>query len=324
LVAAPRFTVLMPTHARPDVLRFAIQSVLDQTERDFELLVVGDGAISGTAGIVKSFADPRIRWFDLTKAAHFGYANRNTALKASRGELVAFAADDDLMLPDHLGLLGSLLDEPAAQLAYAQALWVSTDGIAAPDLTNLCLADELRTFLEQHNTVPAGAVVYRAAAFPKRAVWPEDVPQAGDWEIWKQLLRTHGVEAARYLRAPTMLHFSTARKNARDAGYGRLTAYLRIADHAPWWPQALRLAVPSGSTAQQVYSQAMRANPVAWTSRMREAAVDCVNRITLDLLDSRPAIADRDLLATELAALRSSHSWRLTAPLRKIRRLLTG
>ena len=52
--AAPLFSVLMPTHNRPDSLAYAIQSVLAQTERSFELLVVGDGAAANVAGCKRS------------------------------------------------------------------------------------------------------------------------------------------------------------------------------------------------------------------------------------------------------------------------------
>ena len=82
-MSGPRFTVLMPTHYRPDTIGYAIRSVLNQTVPDFELLVVGDGATAETAAVVRSFTDPRIRWFDLPKAAGFGYANRNIAMVPS-------------------------------------------------------------------------------------------------------------------------------------------------------------------------------------------------------------------------------------------------
>ena len=65
----PRFSVLMPTHDRPHLIGHAIRSVLAQSRADLELLVVGDGAVDGTAAVVQGFGDPRIRWFDLPKGA---------------------------------------------------------------------------------------------------------------------------------------------------------------------------------------------------------------------------------------------------------------
>jgi glycosyltransferase involved in cell wall biosynthesis len=133
---APRFSVLLPTNNRADVIGYAIRSVFRQTEPDFELLVVGDGCTDNTADVVAGFADPRIRWFDLTKAPHFGYANRNIALKQAEGELVAFMAHDDIVFDDHLALLAATLERSGAEWAYSRPLSVSSYG------TVVVLSDE--------------------------------------------------------------------------------------------------------------------------------------------------------------------------------------
>ena len=118
-----------------------IKSVLWQTEQNFEILVAGDGCIDNTAEVVAAFKDERIRWFDLPKAPGFGYANRNVALRQARGELVAFLAHDDLLLPDHLALLAACFDDDRVEWAYSRPVWVSIDGLVLPLPINLKHAD---------------------------------------------------------------------------------------------------------------------------------------------------------------------------------------
>jgi glycosyltransferase involved in cell wall biosynthesis len=278
----------MPTHSRPDVIGYAIQSVLDQTEPDFELLVVGDGAAPETAAAVARFSDPRIRWFNLPKAPSYGYANRNVVLAQSSAELIAFAADDDLMFPDHLELLGAALCDERRRFAYSQVLWVSTDGIAAPCLTNLELDDELFHFMKQRNTIAAGCVVYRASAMPRRSCWPEDVEAAADWRLWQRIIEAHGPATVAYVRVPTCLHFSAKWKNSRYSRFHLLKEWLAIADASPWWPAPLRVAIPDGLPEQAVFSRLMRDGSQAWCASARRAVGDLISKTAHQRISNPP------------------------------------
>lgn len=347
-MSAPRFTVLMPTHYRSDIIGLAIQSVLAQTEPSFELLVVGDGAEPGTAEAVMAIDDPRIRWFDFPKAPNFGYANRNRALREARGELVAFAADDDLMLPDHLERLGACFDDPAVLWAYSRALWVSADGIAGPDLTNLQLRDEREYFRIHGNTLAAGTVVYRASAFPSLEAWPEHIKEAGDWVMWKSLLDMYGVRGMQHVRQQTLLHFTAGRKDRRDSGFPLLAGYLDVAENASWWPEVLRPPTEDGESIQAACARAMRQH--GWLDALRAAASQAVDRLALDHLAPRAAVeypvahrgaplvttpptaqaevemlrATNTTLAHQLEAMRTSTIWRAAAPLRAVMHRLRG
>jgi glycosyltransferase involved in cell wall biosynthesis len=143
----PRVSVLMPTHNRADVVGLAIDSVLAQTMADFELLVVADGCSDRTFEILGQLRDDRVRVFDLPKAPHFGYANRNVALREARGDVIAFAAHDDLLFPDHLEQLVGAMEETSAEWMYSRPLWVSPDGLVVPFCTNLTVPLEVMAAL---------------------------------------------------------------------------------------------------------------------------------------------------------------------------------
>ena len=273
---SPRFSVLLPTHNRADVLGLAIASALNQTETDFELLIVADGCTDGTADIVASFSDPRIGFFDLPKAPHFGYANRNRALKEARGDLIAYAAHDDLMLPDHLALMGDLLEQSGADWAYSRPLWVSTDGVIVPYCTNLGFADELLEFLQDRNTIPTGCVVHSRAALEDAGFWPEDVPSAADWVLWRRMIDRSSPAA--YLRQPTNLHFSANWKQSRFSSVGEVRTLLEIADKASWWPSILRHS-PLAEPEQATVWRAMKSGGPVWVRDLRDATQAVIDRI---------------------------------------------
>lgn len=282
----PRFTVLMPTHNRADVVGCAIKSVLAQTEADFELLVVGDGCTDETASVVASFNDPRVRWFDLPKAPHFGYANRNVALKQSTGALIAFAAHDDLLFPDHLETLGELLTASGSEWAYSRPLWVSTDGVILPYSVNLGNDDERRRFLKAGNTIPAHCVIYTRRALERAGYWPENVPSAADWELWKRIVRGDKIA---YLATPTTLHFSAIWRNSRFGAAHQARALLRIADAASWWPPVLKIPIPKGKPEQQIVSERLSDGGLAWCQEVRSAADVVINRLAWDMTNAMAA-----------------------------------
>lgn len=108
----PLFTVLLPVHRPPQLLPFAVRSVLAQSVQDFELYIVCDGAPEETVRQAHELADgdPRIRVFSFPKGERHGEAHRHTVLEEARSRFVAQLGDDDFWLPDHLSELSALLE----------------------------------------------------------------------------------------------------------------------------------------------------------------------------------------------------------------------
>ena len=102
---SPRVSVIIATYNWSSVLRFAIRSILWQTEQNFEILVVGDGCTDDSESVVRSFGDARIRWHNL--AANFGnqFAANNAGIAMARADYIAYLGHDDVWHPDHLKTL---------------------------------------------------------------------------------------------------------------------------------------------------------------------------------------------------------------------------
>lgn len=107
----PRFTVLMPTFDHGPMIVHAIESVLAQEMRDFQLVVIGDGAPDATRQTVEEIArrDGRVSYRAFPKGPRTGEEHRHIVLAEVRSPFIAYCADDDIWFPDHLDELARLL-----------------------------------------------------------------------------------------------------------------------------------------------------------------------------------------------------------------------
>jgi glycosyltransferase involved in cell wall biosynthesis len=97
----PKISVILPVHNRADVLPRAIESVLDQELREFELIVVDDGSTDDSAQVAQSFGDDRIQLIRLDHNRG-GNVARNQGIRAAGAPLIAFLDSDDRYLPNKL------------------------------------------------------------------------------------------------------------------------------------------------------------------------------------------------------------------------------
>lgn len=94
-------SVLMCTYNRENYLRHAIDSVLNQTYKDFEFIIMDDGSTDGTEELIHSYQDPRIRYYKMARNSYYCYA-ANEGLSRCQGTYVAFMNSDDIWELDKL------------------------------------------------------------------------------------------------------------------------------------------------------------------------------------------------------------------------------
>ncbi|WP_298455227.1 glycosyltransferase family A protein [uncultured Cellulomonas sp.] len=182
----PLVSILCPTYNRGPAIRSTIASVLAQTERSWELVVMSDASSDGTDAVVADMArsDQRIR---LHRTRRYGFPSGpcNEGAAVARGSVHTYLAHDDHWEPDHLAVLLRALDSGAA-LAYTRALRERPDGTA------LGVTEELgqlwHPLLQLLNVVfePVRAA-WDPAAVAAVGGWRESPDGLEDWDLWLRL-----------------------------------------------------------------------------------------------------------------------------------------
>ena len=185
----PKVSVIIPTHNRAALLGNAIQSVLDQTFEDFELLVVDDGSEDHPEQVVRSFSDPRVR-FIRHPVARGGGAARNTGIQNTHGPFVAFLDDDDAWYPEKLDLQVALLEKGARKLALVYGGYDIGDASGA-QLTGTktpIARGNLRHQLLSSNVIGGTSLILvRRAALEHIGGFDENLPSFQDHDLYLRL-----------------------------------------------------------------------------------------------------------------------------------------
>jgi glycosyltransferase involved in cell wall biosynthesis len=128
----PRVSVILPTYNRLRFLKPAVESVLQQSLGDWELIVADDGSSDDTRTYLKSLISERVR---VVWLAHSGNPSRvrNAALAKARGEYLAFLDSDDVWAPDKLQRqLAALRTHPTARWCYCACAPIDAQGEELP------------------------------------------------------------------------------------------------------------------------------------------------------------------------------------------------
>ena len=158
----PSVTVLIATYNKAAALRHSIESVLWQTFRDFELLVIGDGCTDDSAEVVAAIGDPRVHWLNLPANTGYQSAPHNEGLRRAQGGYIAYLNHDDIWLPNHLQVLVERLEATGADYAYSVLEWVlgSGDGYA-----------DIPSFPDAPRPPEASATVHRRSIVTELGYW---------------------------------------------------------------------------------------------------------------------------------------------------------
>jgi glycosyltransferase involved in cell wall biosynthesis len=181
----PLVSVIVPTRNRPAMLRDALQSILNQTYQNREIVVVNDGG-EPVAPVLQS-----TRVIDM-KTSVGPAAARNTAIAVAKGEVLAFLDDDDRYMPDHLERLVAALRAGNAAFAYTTAELVREKiaGGRRSETSRQIFMGGLRysrLLLLVRNFIPINTWGVRREVFAKAGGFDEALHYLEDWDFLLRL-----------------------------------------------------------------------------------------------------------------------------------------
>ena len=190
----PRVSVLIPCYNAGAYLAQAIESVLDQTYQDFEIIVVDDGSTDDTASVAGSFA--RVRY---VYHAHSGIpVTRNLAVSHAKGEFITFLDADDLWDETKLEKQVAYMDShPDCQLVYTIA-----KNFFGGDPT--AMTSRQKQLLDANMDNYMASCCIRRSVFEKYGGFSENYP-CGEDTHWVFRLRAAGVSMSHCIQEPLYL-----------------------------------------------------------------------------------------------------------------------
>lgn len=225
-------SVIIPTYNSERYVADAVKSVLAQSYRPHEIIVVDDGSTDGTARVLEPFVGA-IRY--LYQENRGEPAARNTGMRAATGEFIAFLDADDLWVPEKLELqMAYFVAHPGCAFVYSDMSTFDENGIVDASVKvrfNITFpSGNIFRPLFRETLFGSGSVVFRKACLEKAGYFDEDFLVGSDYEMWLRMARHYecGVVDQPLLRYRQHPHMSTR-------GLGRA-----MRNGVPWEVEALK------------------------------------------------------------------------------------
>jgi glycosyltransferase involved in cell wall biosynthesis len=178
-------SVIIPTYNRGWILREAIDSVLDQEFKDFELIVVDDGSTDDTHDILDAYGQEITVLRQRNKGVS---AARNRGIAVAAGQLIAFLDSDDLWLPPKLTRqVDFFSSNPAAVINQTEEIWIRNGVRVNPGKRHRKLSGMIFERSLDLCLVSPSAVMIRKQLFDIVGLFDESLPACEDYDLWLRI-----------------------------------------------------------------------------------------------------------------------------------------
>lgn len=182
---SPKVSVVIPTYNRRQMLRDAVESVLSQRYRDYELIVVDDGSEDGS---VEEFSKYSSALRLVSQPRRGVAAARNLGVRASRGEYLAFLDSDDLWRADKLAVQVAFMEaHPEVRICQTEEVWIRNGVRVNPRKRHRKPSGDIfRPSLDLCLVSPS-AVMMTRELFDKAGGFDESFAVCEDYDLWLRI-----------------------------------------------------------------------------------------------------------------------------------------
>ena len=177
-------SAIIPTFNRAASVMKSVQSVLDQTLPNIEIIVVDDGSSDGTAARLEQEFGARIKLLRLPRNHGVSYA-RNRGIELSRGSFVAFLDSDDLWFPEKIERqLAYMQSQPDLLISQTDEIWIRNGKRVNPCKHHLKPSGSIFAECLPLCVVSPSAVMMRRRFFAAVGLFDESLPACEDYDLW--------------------------------------------------------------------------------------------------------------------------------------------
>jgi len=214
----PKVSIVMAAYNGEKYIADAIQSVVNQTFADFDLLIIDDGSVDNTSAVVASFlSDKRIKYFFQTNKGTS--SARNRGIVQATGEYIGFIDQDDLFLPDKIEATSQFLDDnPSCAMVYTDMFVTDAKGETICEWLVkkkwYAEGDIYLNLLKECFFIPI-AVLIRKSVFCEVGLFDEDVQSTEDIDLWLRIARNNRIGLIKSPLAKWRTHDGNFSKNSK-------------------------------------------------------------------------------------------------------------
>lgn len=178
-------TIITPTFNRADFLPSAIESVLGQTFRDFELIIVDDGSTDSSCKVIQGYQQQDDRVVYIYQHNQGQSVARNRGLAEARGEFICFLDSDNAWLPEKLDIsLQAFRKHPEADVVYGDFIVIDAVGKELGVNRMRRFSGRITAQLLRDNFVSMNTTMTRTSCFRELGEFKENERMAEDYELW--------------------------------------------------------------------------------------------------------------------------------------------